>query len=111
MSPTTICGTLSHKVMICAKHNDQSVIPIGQCAIFPNNSHTIEGWLELNGQALSKKDYSELYSVIGDRYSAEDGSCPADCFNIPQLGETPRMLRATPLIAMPLIDEVPLHWL
>jgi microcystin-dependent protein len=40
------------------------------------------GWLECNGQAVSRSTYSKLYSSIGTTFGAGDGSTT---FNIPDL--------------------------
>ena len=40
------------------------------------------GWLMCDGTAVSRTDYADLYSVIGDTYGAGDGSTT---FNLPDL--------------------------
>ena len=40
------------------------------------------GWLLCDGSAVSRTDYAELYSVIGDTYGAGDGT---STFNLPNL--------------------------
>jgi microcystin-dependent protein len=41
-----------------------------------------DGWLECNGQAVSRTDYSELFGKIGTTYGIGDGSTT---FNVPDL--------------------------
>lgn len=53
--------------------------PIGSIQIF-SGEHIPNGYLECNGQALSKTNYSRLYSVIGDTYGSTETT-----FNIPDL--------------------------
>lgn len=40
------------------------------------------GWLECNGQAVSRQVYHELFTIIGTRFGAGDGSTT---FNLPDL--------------------------
>lgn len=40
------------------------------------------GWLECNGQAVSREDYASLFEAIGTTYGAGDGS---STFNVPDL--------------------------
>ena len=40
------------------------------------------GWLMCNGQAVSRTEYSQLFSVIGTTYGAGDGS---GTFNVPDM--------------------------
>ena len=54
-------------------------LPIG--AVLEWDSDTIpENWLLLNGQAVSRTTYSELFALYGTRYGAGDGSTT---FNLP----------------------------
>jgi len=56
-------------------------VPIG--SIIPWTSTTIpDGWLECNGQAVSRTGFSELFAKIGTTFGAGDGSTT---FNIPDL--------------------------
>ena len=41
-----------------------------------------DNYLVCDGAAVSRTDYADLYSVIGDRYGSGDGSTP---FNVPNL--------------------------
>lgn len=41
-----------------------------------------EGWLECNGAAISRSDYSDLFNSIGVTYGAGDGTTT---FNLPEL--------------------------
>ncbi|MFA8300658.1 MAG: phage tail protein [Hyphomicrobiales bacterium] len=43
----------------------------------------LSGWLEANGQLLSKSDYPELYEVIGDIYNCDNTD--SSLFRIPDL--------------------------
>lgn len=40
------------------------------------------GWVSCDGRALSRKDYEELYKILGDQYGSGDGQ---STFNIPDL--------------------------
>lgn len=54
-------------------------LPIG--AVIEWDSDTIpENWLLLDGQAVSRTEYSELFALYGTRYGAGDGSTT---FNLP----------------------------
>jgi len=56
-------------------------VPIG--SIIPWTSTTIpDGWLECNGQAVSRTDFSELFAKIGTTFGDGDGSTT---FNVPDL--------------------------
>ena len=64
-------------------------IPIG-CIVFYAGDASVNTfiqenpkWLLCNGQSLQKTLYSDLYSVIGDTYSAEDAG--ENYFNVPNL--------------------------
>lgn len=56
-------------------------IPIGVVQAFAGND-VPDGWLLCDGSAVSRTDYANLYSVIGDTYGAGDGSTT---FNLPNL--------------------------
>ena len=45
-----------------------------------NTSNAPDGWLILNGQAVSRIDYADLYDLLGNVYGAGDGSTT---FNLP----------------------------
>lgn len=54
-------------------------LPVG--AMLPYSSTTLPAnWLECNGQAVSREEYSLLFAVIGTTYGAGDGSTT---FNLP----------------------------
>ena len=56
-------------------------VPIG--SIIPWTTTTIpDGWLECNGQAVSRTGFSELFAKIGTTFGAGDGSTT---FNVPDL--------------------------
>jgi microcystin-dependent protein len=57
-------------------------IPIGGVVPWPTNTTIPVGYLECNGQALSRTVYAELFAVIGTIYGAGDGSTT---FNLPDL--------------------------
>ena len=44
------------------------------------NSVVRRGWLDCNGQAVSRKDYAKLFAVIGTTYGSGDGF---STFNVP----------------------------
>ena len=58
-----------------------NMIPCGIVQAFAGNT-VPDGWFLCDGSAVSRTDYAELYSVIGDTYGAGDGSTT---FNIPDL--------------------------
>ena len=58
-----------------------NMIPVGIVQAFAGAT-TPEGWLLCDGSAVSRTDYANLYSVIGDTYGAGDGSTT---FNLPNL--------------------------
>lgn len=53
--------------------------PIGSYMMFPTAT-VPDGYLECNGDAISRATYAELFAVIGDDYGVGDGSTT---FNIP----------------------------
>lgn len=56
-----------------------AALPVGFPAMWPAEDPP-DGWLEMDGSAISRVDFSELFAVIGTRYGAGDGSTT---FNIP----------------------------
>jgi len=59
----------------------ESVVPTG--AVLPFTSGVIpSGWLQCNGQAVSRVTYAELFNLIGTQYGPGDG---VNTFNIPDL--------------------------
>ncbi|MDT8900411.1 phage tail protein [Anaeroselena agilis] len=57
-------------------------VPIGGIIPWTTSASIPTGYLECNGQALSRTVYSELFAVIGTNYGAGDGSTT---FNLPDL--------------------------
>jgi len=56
-------------------------LPVG--TIIPWTSDSIpSGWLECNGQEVSRTEYSKLFSIIGTTFGSGDGSTT---FNLPDL--------------------------
>ena len=64
---------------IIAGLKPDSSTPIGAELFWPHGI-TPTGWLEENGQAISRTTYADLFAVIGTRYGAGDGSTT---FNLP----------------------------
>ena len=64
----------------CTITNIDSTLP-GIIKINPSTK-TLGGYLECNGQAVSRTTYSELFKVIGTTYGSGDGSTT---FNLPNL--------------------------
>ena len=58
-----------------------NMIPCGIVQAFAGNT-VPDGWLLCDGSAVSRTDYADLYTVIGDTYGAGDGSTT---FNVPNL--------------------------
>lgn len=56
-------------------------VPTGMIAFFHATTPP-EGWLPCNGQNVSRKTYANLFSVIGTKYGAGDGSTT---FKLPNL--------------------------
>ena len=66
-----------------AKFRVRTVFQMPAGAVLPFAGNTIpKGWLLCNGQAVSRTDYDELFSVIGTTYGTGDGSTT---FNLPNL--------------------------
>lgn len=62
--------------------------PLGTVLPFSGESVPSDHWLIANGQAVSRTTYADLYTLIGTRYGAGDGSTT---FNLPNLqGRFPR---------------------
>lgn len=57
------------------------IAPVGTIAAFAGTSTPV-GWLYCGGGAISRTTYAKLYSIIGTRYGAGDGSTT---FNLPAL--------------------------
>ena len=57
------------------------LVPAGCVQAYAGNTLP-NGWLLCDGSAVSRTDYAELYSVIGDTYGAGDGT---STFNVPNL--------------------------
>lgn len=54
-------------------------LPIGSIAVYPLDNAPAN-WLALDGKAISRTEYAELFTVLGTTYGAGDGSTT---FNIP----------------------------
>lgn len=54
-------------------------VPTGGIVGYGGNTAPV-GWLECNGAAVNRRAYKELFSIIGTRYGAGDGSTT---FNVP----------------------------
>ena len=54
-------------------------LPIGSIAVYPLGNAPAN-WLALDGKAISRTEYAELFTVLGTTYGAGDGSTT---FNIP----------------------------
>ena len=61
--------------------NSADTTPIGSVMIYAGTTIP-ENWMKCNGQALSRTDYSALFSVIGTTYGDGDG---AATFNVPNI--------------------------
>lgn len=58
-------------------------IPVGGIMAWPALPNQIPaGWLECNGQAVSRSVYADLFNVLGTRYGGGDGSTS---FNLPNI--------------------------
>jgi len=72
------------KKILCEPSGD--TLPIGAITQF-SGSIAPTNWLFCNGQAISRTEYSELFSVIGTNYGEGDGSTT---FNLPDfIGRVP----------------------
>lgn len=58
-----------------------SPVPVGAIWLYSSNIVPV-GWLACDGTAVSRKDYVDLYSVIGTAFGAGDGLIT---FNVPNL--------------------------
>ncbi len=58
---------------------------LGELAIH-SFQDTYEGWLEADGSAINRDDYSDLFDLIGVTYGPGDGSTT---FNLPNAGAGP----------------------
>jgi microcystin-dependent protein len=57
------------------------LVPVG--AVLPyGSSNAPRGWLSCGGQAVSREDYADLFSVVGTTYGVGNGSTT---FNLPNL--------------------------
>lgn len=57
------------------------LVPVG--AVLPyGSSNAPKGWLNCGGQAVSREDYADLFSVVGTTYGVGNGSTT---FNVPNL--------------------------
>ena len=67
-------NTNAEKINQISNNNNQ----IGFIIPYLSKSNLPQGYLLLNGQSLSKTEYSKLYSVIGDKYGSTSTT-----FNLP----------------------------
>ncbi len=64
-----------------------NAMPVGSVVMWLNAS-VPSGWLEMNGAAISRTTFEDLYSLLGTTYGSGDGSTT---FNLPECrGEFPR---------------------
>lgn len=61
--------------------SNNSGVAIGTIVNWPSNSLPV-GWLKCDGSAISRTDYSSLFSIIGTTFGAGDGSTT---FNLPNI--------------------------
>ena len=61
--------------------SSNSGVAIGTIVNWPSNSLPV-GWLKCDGSAISRTDYSSLFSIIGTTFGAGDGSTT---FNLPNI--------------------------
>ena len=54
-------------------------VPIGGVIIYTGTTAPV-GWLQLNGAAINRRAYKELFSIMGIQHGAGDGSTT---FNLP----------------------------
>lgn len=59
----------------------ETALPVG-VMMFYGSTSVPSGWLECNGQAISRTTYAALFAVIGTTFGVGDGSTT---FNIPDL--------------------------
>jgi microcystin-dependent protein len=57
------------------------LIPVGAVLAY-GSSNAPKGWLSCGGQAVSREDYADLFSVVGTTYGVGNGSTT---FNLPNL--------------------------
>lgn len=65
--------TVEDELSVCAKNI------VGEVSLYAGLS-TPEGWLVCSGQAISRVDYSDLFTAIGETYGSGDGMTT---FNVP----------------------------
>lgn len=78
-------STLSNKLKsidskINAVASNKGSVPTGTIVIWYGSSTIPDGWLPLDGQAISREAYSDLFSLYGTSFGEGDGSTT---FNIP----------------------------
>ena len=61
--------------------SSNSGVAIGTIVNWPSNSLPV-GWLKCDGSAISRTDYSSLFSIMGTTFGAGDGSTT---FNLPNI--------------------------
>jgi microcystin-dependent protein len=57
------------------------ITPVGSIVMWPSENPP-DGWLECNGDPISRETYADLYSVIGDMYGPGD---EITTFNLPDM--------------------------
>lgn len=58
-----------------------SLVPVGGIIAFANTSAPV-GYVTCNGTAISRRDFADLFAVIGTRFGAGDGT---NTFNVPNI--------------------------
>jgi microcystin-dependent protein len=76
--------------VVNADYLHSTALPAGCVVAYAGNGAT-PGWLDCNGQAVSRTTYSRLFAAIGTIYGAGDGSTT---FNLPNLNTTPNRVIA-----------------
>lgn len=84
--PALICRLLQHMFNEDGSINDDFLnqtfpVPVGTVWDYAGQN-VPSGWLECNGQEVSREDYSGLFSIIGTIFGAGDG---VSTFNVPDL--------------------------
>lgn len=66
--------------------------PIGSVRMFAAGPPNLR-WKLANGQALSREQFSSLYSRIGDDYGDGDGTTTFNVPNVPDAGGVPHYIK------------------
>lgn len=67
-------------------------LPVGSIIEWDGEGAIPEGWIELQGQELSRTEYPDLFELIGTEYGAGDGSTT---FNVPTKSSTDALIKVT----------------